>query len=161
MTKKDAQDALRQGKKITHRFFLDTEFIQMKDGKLHGEDGMEMPDFWKYREESRWDNGWSVFGQPPEEQTEINPFSLELSEEAQAMLKIKRETLEKIGASMMLPTSVIIITSDADLLKPPLDGIIDEMWFIKAKPEADAEADERRFDRSRDAVDFENSFLED
>lgn len=64
MNKAEAIEAIEAGKKITHRFFTDTEYVMKgKNGCYVFEDGYEfLPSvFWADRNSSGWDNGWSVF----------------------------------------------------------------------------------------------------
>ena len=62
MTKLEAKEALKNGAKIRHRFFLSDEFIYMKNGQLYDETGSEInqDDFWHYREHPSWMMGWEV-----------------------------------------------------------------------------------------------------
>jgi hypothetical protein len=60
MSKEDAIQALEMGLKLKHRFFMDKEFIYMKDGDYYDEDDNPMFDFWKYRRIKEWKRDWSI-----------------------------------------------------------------------------------------------------
>jgi len=62
MTKEEAFQKLREGEKITHKYFLPHEYIYMKDGELMTEeDYYGTPEFWKLRAGPQWDNGWEIY----------------------------------------------------------------------------------------------------
>ena len=61
MTKNEALQALKLGKKVTGPWFTPEEFIRIENGVLVDEKGYKMHDFWRTRTESVWDNGWSVY----------------------------------------------------------------------------------------------------
>ena len=46
MTKTEAQDKCREGNKITHHYFTDSEFIEFRNDKFYFEDGVEVPETW-------------------------------------------------------------------------------------------------------------------
>jgi hypothetical protein len=60
MTQAEADQALQEGHKITHRFFLDYEYLHLVDGNLVDENGFSMWHFWRTREGEMLD-GWSIF----------------------------------------------------------------------------------------------------
>lgn len=58
MTKEEAKQALQEGKKITHTYFMNTEFIHLVNGIEYFEDGVKVPAYW-------WSgvyllDGWSI-----------------------------------------------------------------------------------------------------
>lgn len=61
MTKSEALQALKLGKKVTGPGFTPDEFICIKNGILVDEKGYTMHDFWRTRTEPVWENGWSVY----------------------------------------------------------------------------------------------------
>ena len=67
MTREEAKEQLNIGKQLTHRLFLDIEFIGLKviNGSrfIHDENGYLLPekDFWKYRETVPFNDGWELF----------------------------------------------------------------------------------------------------
>lgn len=62
MTKQEAIKQLQLGNKITHLTFLFDEFIQFIDGVLFDENGYNLNwnEFWKYRNEPQFDEGWEI-----------------------------------------------------------------------------------------------------
>jgi len=72
MTKDEAILAMREGKKVTHRYFTPDEFVYM-DGKnisLNGndlyyffEDGVKVSatEFWKYRTDASFETDWEIY----------------------------------------------------------------------------------------------------
>lgn len=61
LTMAQAQNiAITQGKKIRHRYFLDTEFIYCKETVWYNEEGYVMPNEWWQKMDRNWDTGWSV-----------------------------------------------------------------------------------------------------
>ena len=61
MTRQEAIEEMRKGKKITHEYFSNGEFIYMDGGRLFNESDLCLPftKFWETR--SDWpDEGWSV-----------------------------------------------------------------------------------------------------
>lgn len=67
MNKQEAIEAMLEGKKLTHRYFTNEEWISMKDeDTMIDENGYTWhPDiFWKDRESGdMWDTGWSLYKQ--------------------------------------------------------------------------------------------------
>ncbi len=64
MTKAEAEKEMLQGKKVTHTFFLDHEWISMKDeDTIVTDDGFEVPkdEFWKHRVNYDWAYGYSIW----------------------------------------------------------------------------------------------------
>ena len=67
MNKQEAIQAMQQGKRVTHRDFDPNEWMSMKDGMMVLEDGVihgvtcTPEEFWKYRTDSRWDDGYELF----------------------------------------------------------------------------------------------------
>ncbi len=63
MTKSEAIKAMREGVKVTHRYFTNDEFIKMESNKIIDEnDCILCPDeFWSYRTNAWFDSGWSIF----------------------------------------------------------------------------------------------------
>ena len=63
MTKKDAIQEMKEGKKVTHQYFTDDEWATMENGKIVLEDGVRCdPDeFWRWRLGSGFDDGWELF----------------------------------------------------------------------------------------------------
>ena len=61
MTKIEALVKLKEGACLTHSYFMDDEYIYMKNGQLFDEDDNQLgPDFWKYRAAPGYDDGWSL-----------------------------------------------------------------------------------------------------
>ena len=61
MTLEEVKQALKQGKKVTHRFFFDDEYLQMKGGLICTEEGLRIgPEFWDIRSGPEWQKDWEV-----------------------------------------------------------------------------------------------------
>jgi hypothetical protein len=65
LNKTEAIEAMKNGKKVTHRYFGDEEWMTLKEGKLMFEDGVEwtVEKFFKdrLRQGHEWETGWSVW----------------------------------------------------------------------------------------------------
>lgn len=62
MTKEEANTAMLQGKKITHIYFSDNEFIYLKNGQIHDENDYNIDiEFWIWRADIAWDNDWYLY----------------------------------------------------------------------------------------------------
>jgi len=65
MTREEAISICRSGKKITHEYFSDDEFVEYSGGQFFTEDGYPMGqlwnEFWTIRTGGCWENGWSIF----------------------------------------------------------------------------------------------------
>lgn len=67
MTKEEAIQAMKDGKKVTHRYFTDDEYIFINEkGDIQTEDGAKVdPDeFWKYRQQIAFNEDWELFTPP-------------------------------------------------------------------------------------------------
>lgn len=62
MTKDEAILSMRNGKKVRHDYFSDGEWITMLGNIIRMEQGQECwsSEFWKYREGTGWETGWSI-----------------------------------------------------------------------------------------------------
>lgn len=67
MNKQEAILAMKEGKKVRCKNFFSNEYMSMKDGMMVLEDGVipgvtcTPEEFWKYRTDSRWDDGYELF----------------------------------------------------------------------------------------------------
>lgn len=64
MNKQEAIEALLQGKKLTHDYFSDDEYITMPNPyTMRMEDGAEIDadTFWSDRPHPNWDEGWNIY----------------------------------------------------------------------------------------------------
>lgn len=63
MTKEEAIAAMREGKKVAHRYFSPDEWITMKAGKIETEEGYRVvpAEFWNYREQKEWQSDWVLY----------------------------------------------------------------------------------------------------
>lgn len=67
MTKEEAIAEMKAGKKVTHRYFTDDEYIFMKPDcfDIYSEDGVNHGyDFWHYRQGPEWETDWGIFNEP-------------------------------------------------------------------------------------------------
>ena len=62
LTKEEAIFAMNQGKRVRHRFFTKDEWMTMRGGMIHLEDGVVCPpeEFWQWRTAPEWDNGYCI-----------------------------------------------------------------------------------------------------
>ncbi len=61
MTREDAFKEMKKGNKITHSYFSDEEFYEMKDGKIIAEDGVDHTSvFWSDKHATWRQNGWVI-----------------------------------------------------------------------------------------------------
>lgn len=62
MNKQDAINAMRKGKKVTHRFFADGEYITMEDNRIVDEAGNKFSpyNFWVVRRQEAWEKDWEI-----------------------------------------------------------------------------------------------------
>lgn len=65
MTKQEAIEQMKQGKKLTHKHFTSNEFITSDKSGLYYtfEDGVRcfFPEFWKWRVTESWEKDWELF----------------------------------------------------------------------------------------------------
>ena len=63
MTKEEAKEQMRAGKKVTHRYFTIEEWVTMEDGRILLEDGVRCSEheFWAYRTSKSFDDDWSIW----------------------------------------------------------------------------------------------------
>jgi len=67
MNKEQAKIALKEGKKLTHRYFAPHEYIYLEGNEIVHEDGarMSVKEFWAIREGGlAWDDDWELFKDP-------------------------------------------------------------------------------------------------
>jgi hypothetical protein len=62
MTKAEAIEAMKNGRKVRHTYFSSDEWASMDMGLIVLEDGVtcEPDEFWKWRKAPMFDNGWSI-----------------------------------------------------------------------------------------------------
>lgn len=72
MTKQEAIQAMKEGKKVTHRFFSRGEWVEMTGSKsasgddlISTEEGYSIPQFTFFSDRNlpQWENGWSIYNQ--------------------------------------------------------------------------------------------------
>ena len=67
MTKLEAQKAMEEGKKVSHKYFSSDEYCYMKDGDIYTEEGYNMGgihhEFWVSRTGGFWENDWSIYNE--------------------------------------------------------------------------------------------------
>jgi hypothetical protein len=63
MTKQQAIEAMREGKKVTHTWFSPNEWMTMEGNKIVLEDGVKCYpfEFWPYRQDVSWNDGYEFF----------------------------------------------------------------------------------------------------
>jgi hypothetical protein len=62
MTKYEAIAAMRNGEKVTHPNFTDSEWIKLTGFRYEFEDGVVCPrgEFWALRGSNSWQEGWVI-----------------------------------------------------------------------------------------------------
>ncbi len=62
MTKSEAIEAMDNGSRVTHRFFSEKEWMEIKDNKIHLEDGVicGIAEFFNSRGDKSWEDGYSI-----------------------------------------------------------------------------------------------------
>lgn len=62
MTRNEAIEAMKNGRKVRHTYFSPDEWVAMVLGMIVLEDGVtcEPEEFWKWRKSLIFDNGWSI-----------------------------------------------------------------------------------------------------
>lgn len=61
MTKAEAINAMYGGKKVTHRYFTDEEYIYMVGDEIYSEDGVHHTEFWKIHYSIEYQTDWELF----------------------------------------------------------------------------------------------------
>lgn len=64
MTKQEALQAMKDGKKVFHKYYTGDEFLCMHtDGHIYTEDhidvGTEHSEFWVFHQ--KWEDGWFIY----------------------------------------------------------------------------------------------------
>lgn len=64
MTKEEAKQAMREGKKVTHVYFDDNEWMTMQGDNVLTEEGYlhDADEFWSYRTAKCFDDSYSIYG---------------------------------------------------------------------------------------------------
>jgi|JFJP01.1.fsa_nt_gi hypothetical protein len=63
MLKSEAIQEMQNGRRITHEYFDNNEFMTMKDGQICLEDGVKCSpeEYWKWRTTEDWETGYSFY----------------------------------------------------------------------------------------------------
>jgi hypothetical protein len=64
MTKLEAIKAMQEGRKVTHRYFDEKEWVTMgRQGEIILEDGVECSpaEFWKWRTNPAYETDWEIY----------------------------------------------------------------------------------------------------
>jgi len=63
MTKDEAIQAMREGKKVTHKYFTPDEWVTMEGDEILLEYGVRCDEyeFWKWRTSPIYETGWSLY----------------------------------------------------------------------------------------------------
>lgn len=63
MDRATAIKAMREGKKVTHKYFTPEEWATQEHGEIVLEDGVrcQPSEFWRYRQTQLFNDGWSIF----------------------------------------------------------------------------------------------------
>lgn len=60
-TKNQAIEQMMAGKKMTHPFMIDGEWVTIENGAIVSEDGVKHMNFFELRHDHQWDDGWTVW----------------------------------------------------------------------------------------------------
>lgn len=62
MTKSEAIQALKDGKKVRHGYFSKDEWVKQTGNRFEFEDGVicDPMEFWHYRQGDGWKTGWEI-----------------------------------------------------------------------------------------------------
>lgn len=62
MTKIEAIEAMQKGSRLVHRYFSSNEWMEIRDNKIHFEDGVicSMSEFFSQRSGKEWENGYAI-----------------------------------------------------------------------------------------------------
>ena len=62
MTKEEAITAMKEGKKVRHRFFGKEEWMTIENGKILLEDNVvcDTLEFWRFRTDESWKDGYEL-----------------------------------------------------------------------------------------------------
>lgn len=62
MTKEEAIQAMKEAKRVTHRFFTEDEWMEINCGDLRLEDGVRLSveEFFSIRYQDYWKDGYSI-----------------------------------------------------------------------------------------------------
>jgi hypothetical protein len=67
MTRAEAYRAMIDGKKVTHKYFDDNQYIFMIGQNIYTEDNCSMgtihDDFWRMRKTESFNDGWEIYKQ--------------------------------------------------------------------------------------------------
>ena len=61
MNRNEAKQAMLDGKKVTHDYFNDEEFMYMREGKIYDEQDILHDQFFEIRQAEHWNNNWELF----------------------------------------------------------------------------------------------------
>lgn len=63
MNKQEAIQAMLEGKKVTHLYFSNDEWVTMENGQILLEDGVRCSpnEFWRWRTDAMWETDWSIY----------------------------------------------------------------------------------------------------
>ncbi|MBK7362689.1 MAG: hypothetical protein IPJ01_10375 [Micavibrio sp.] len=63
MNKQQAIQAMLEGKKVTHLYFSNDEWVTMVNGQIVLEDGVKCSplEFWRWRTDEMWETDWSIY----------------------------------------------------------------------------------------------------
>lgn len=66
ISKNEAIAAMKQGLKVSHRFFMEGEWITMRGNIIFMEQGQECwaSEFWRDRKGAAWETDWRIISNP-------------------------------------------------------------------------------------------------
>jgi len=69
MTKDEANKAMDEGLRVTHKYFCEHEWVERRRFMFAFEDGIQCTprEFWRFRNGTGWDDGWSIVEEAPTE----------------------------------------------------------------------------------------------
>lgn len=62
LTRDEAKEALSNGRKLTHSYFTDVEWVILMGDLILFEDGQTQSyeEFWEFKKDKTWDSGWNI-----------------------------------------------------------------------------------------------------
>lgn len=62
LNRQQARDILNNGGRITHRYFMEGEYVEIVGNKMAFENGtiQSVEEFWSLRKDESWDSGWQA-----------------------------------------------------------------------------------------------------
>lgn len=60
MNRNQALAAMKEGKRVSHRWFSNDEYLYMENSKMFSEEGYRFEEGWEMRKGDSWEEDWDV-----------------------------------------------------------------------------------------------------